>query len=307
MPTPVLGTHLSNLCDGAERELLLVAPFIKLEALQRVLCGLSDDLAVTCVTRWRPNEIALGVSDLEIWNLFRDHPNRKLYLRHDLHAKFYRADEQCLVGSANLTLTALGWTQTPNYELLVESGQTEQLIAFEEQLFASVVEADDDLYRQMKTAVEMLPQIKAPVIAKDADETAIDLACWLPTLRTPEKLFIAYQGRTDELTNSAKHTTTWDLRAFDIPIGLSKPQFESYIATVLLQMPMINRVDKFVEQPRRFGEVKSLLKTSACYQGNPEFDAIGAWQTLMRWLLHFLPDRYDLSVPRHSEIFSRKG
>jgi len=29
------------------------------------------------------------------------------------------------------------------------------------------------------------------------------------------------------------------------------------------------------------------------------------WQTLMRWLLHFLPGRHEVSVPRYSVVIRK--
>ena len=66
-------------------------------------------------------------------------------------------------------------------------------------------------------------------------------------------------------------------------------------------MPLISQVDQLLNQPRRFGEVRDLLK-ALC---GPSFDASRAWQTLMRWMLYFLPERYKLTVPHHSEIMYR--
>jgi hypothetical protein len=70
----------------------------------------------------------------------------------------------------------------------------------------------------------------------------------------------------------------------------------------LLQKPIIQRVDSFVKTPQRFGAVKNLLNSLPCV-ANPHFNAERAWQTLMRWLLYFLPNRYALSVPNYSEVF----
>ena len=75
--------------------MLLVAPFIKVGAFQRLLASIADEVSIHCITRWRPEEIAAGVSDLEIWPILRDRPHSRLWLRPDLHAKFYRADAQC--------------------------------------------------------------------------------------------------------------------------------------------------------------------------------------------------------------------
>lgn len=119
----ILGTELSKLCTEADRELLLVAPFIKASVLERLLDKISSDVTLKCITRWFPEEIVTGVSDLEVWNLIQNRPNSSLWLRSDLHAKYYRADNHCLVGSANLTGKALGWSDCPNLELLVPLSQ----------------------------------------------------------------------------------------------------------------------------------------------------------------------------------------
>jgi hypothetical protein len=86
--------------------------------------------------------------------------------------------------------------------------------------------------------------------------------------------------------------------------NLPPKAFKVYIGTILLQHPLIRQVDAFVETPQRFGAVRDLIATFPC-GSHPEFNANRAWQTLMRWLLYFLPERYALSVPNHSEIFYR--
>ncbi|ETB16691.1 hypothetical protein O983_27285 [Mycobacterium avium 09-5983] len=40
--------------------------------------------------------------------------------------------------------------------------------------------------------------------------------------------------------------------------------------------------------------------------GYDRAQADDAWQTVMRWMMEFLPDRYTRDVHRHSEIMSRK-
>lgn len=104
------GTELSNLCAEANKEVLLAAPFIKVSVLEKLMNKISPDVSLRCITRWFPEEIVAGVSDLEVWSLIQQRSNSSLWLRPDLHAKYYRADQRCLVGSANLTGKALGWS-----------------------------------------------------------------------------------------------------------------------------------------------------------------------------------------------------
>jgi len=96
------GAQLLGLLEPSPSRLVLVAPFIKLGALKRVLDSIDpSSVQVDCVTRWLPTDIADGVCDLEILDALTALPTATLWLRDDLHAKYYRADDRCLVGSAS--------------------------------------------------------------------------------------------------------------------------------------------------------------------------------------------------------------
>lgn len=313
---PITGSQLKSLCDGACNELVLVAPFMKFATLSRLLASVPDTVTLTCVTRWRPEEIIAGVSDLEIWPFLKQRSCTSLWLRPDLHAKFYRADNRCLIGSANLTNAALGWSTASNLEILVPAKNTDHHLAlFEGALLASSVYVTDDLYEQMQMIIEQLhdlnPEFLAPSLEEVRDGTeeeeqdkAVSIAEWIPSLRDPRQLYTGYLKSPDKLIASSYKAATRDLAAFCPPQGLDRSSFEAFIGAILLQMPIIRHVDAFVEIPRRFGAVRDLLKTLPCAR-TQDFDATLAWQTLMRWLQYFFPSRYNLSVPNHSEIFVR--
>ena len=94
------------------------APFAKEVIVQLLLAATPVNVSVEVVVRWLPFDIKVGVSDLEVWDIIRDRPGADLFVRQDLHAKYYRADDRCLVGSANLTGATLGLSLAPNFELL---------------------------------------------------------------------------------------------------------------------------------------------------------------------------------------------
>ncbi len=73
---------------------------------------------------------------------------------------------------------------------------------------------------------------------------------------------------------------------------------------LLLEKPIIQQIDNFVKTPQRFGAIRDFLESLLC-MNLPNFNPERAWQTLMRWLLYFLPSRYALSVPNYSEVFYR--
>ena len=308
------GKQLEVLCSQAYSEVILVAPFIKAAALARLLLAIPEVATLRCVTRWRPEEIVAGVSDLEVWSLLEKLPRASLWLRPDLHAKYYRADHSCLVGSANITATALGWMRQPNLELLVPlAASSSELAGFERNLFDGSVQVEQSMFEQMQQTVHLFKEqyIRSPFSDISTEFTPENIPqqlvinnTWLPTLRNPEDLYLAYCGRLEKLSSASQQAALLDLRSLSIPPKLSKPVFQSYVGSLLLQMSMIDKIDSFVETPKRFGAITSLLSSSPCSQSK-DFDANRTWQTLMRWLCYFLPNRYTLSVPNHSEIFSK--
>jgi len=295
-----IGRQLENLCRESKNEILLVAPFIKVSALRRLFEQLSSNILVKCVTRWHLEDILAGVSDIEIWSLFAERQGSSLWLRSDLHAKYYRTSDRCLVGSSNLTNAALGWSNHPNLELLIPSPA---IPSFELDLFSESVLVDQDLYEQTLRAVQLLkdsyPKVNIPLEVLYVPDSS-----WLPKLRNPEDLYIAYCGNETKLSTVSSEAALTDLRSLRIPKGLDRHIFEVCVGTILLQKPLIRKIDEFLENPQRFGAVTEFMRSLPCSKAE-DFDADRSWQTLMRWLRYFLSDRYALSIPNHSEVFYR--
>ena len=119
------GERLKALLAGAKQRVLLCAPFIKAKVLRTLLGVVAKGVDVRIVTRWRAEEVATGVSDLEVFEVAGERLRTELLLLDDLHAKLYVADDKCLLGSANLTASALGWAEPGNIELLVPVSATD--------------------------------------------------------------------------------------------------------------------------------------------------------------------------------------
>lgn len=304
----ILGERLIELCQSAQSVVWLVAPFAKKATLNRLIEVISSSVQLVIVTRWRPEEIAMGVSDLDVWLLLTERGNSQLWLRHDLHAKYYRADQQCLIGSANLTATALGWSAQSNLEILLDVPiHHPSLSGFEAQVLTGATVVDDIVYEQTKALVALLePELKTQSHSEQErgilPSTSISREVWLPSLRNPDQLYWAYRGEKDSFSSGIYEVALTDLQALSIPLGLSKSSFQAYVAYMLLQMPVVKKVDAFVAQPRRFGEVTNLLKTLSCAT-LPDFNAKSAWQTLMRWLLYFRPQNYVYKSANYTEVF----
>ena len=306
MPTP--GDMLLALAARAQRELLLVAPFVKYEALQRVIDVVPDHVQVHCVTRWEPTEVAVGVSDLEVWDIVRQRPCTDLRLRMNLHAKLYRADQHCLVGSANLTGAALGWAQAPNLELLIGAVANNPAVAdLETELTRSSVPVTEAIRDSMLRAVESLRALgvtgSALSSALVAETATTSLDAWLPICRAPDRLFSAYRGREDRMISSAFADAQRDLSVLKPPDSLDRKSFNAYVTALLEQHPVVRQLDEFVSIPRRTEEIQDFLKSHSVIPDGAT--AADTWDALKLWLLTFFPDRYRAKPPQGTELFVR--
>lgn len=304
------GSRLEDLVRQAQEQVVLVAPFIKVPPFRRLVSSVTDDVIVTVVTRWRPDDVALGVTDLEVWDEVKTRPGTELRLCSSLHAKYYRADESCLVGSANITGKALDWGFNPNTELLVSlPAAAPSLAGFEQELLAMSSPANDSIADVVRAAAALLHVDRSHLPTEDSppeeQPAPRPIDCWVPRLRHPEELLDFYQGRFGEMTRSSRAAAAEDLSDLGVPEGLAVEQVRAFVGAQMLQCAVVASVDAYLDEPRRFGAVAKVLHDELEERGQPANDCNAAWQTLMRWLLYFLPERYSLSVPHYSEVMVR--
>lgn len=295
----VPGVALMELASSSRRELVLCAPFAKKAVVAQVLSCVPDNVQILLFTRWRPDEVAAGVSDTKVLDLLESRGG-KVYLHDRLHAKFYRNESRVLLGSANLTATALGWSQSSNLELLVESVRGE-IDLLEAELHTSSVIATRELAAEVEAIAALLvPEVAIPCRVV----TQVAPGVWVPSLRMPADLYVAYSRGTAALTSRSAAAAASDLEALDLPLGLESAQFKCLVGNRILWHELFRVVDDFVAEPRRFGEVRRFISE---YLSLDRDVADATWQVLMRWMLEFLPMRYMHSQVRHSEIFARRG
>lgn len=235
------GNVLSRLCSDA-RDLVIAAPYIKTDALTRILADVSPTTSLNCITRWKPHDLAVGASDTECRTIvnerggsFRLHPS--------LHAKYYRIDELVLVGSANLTFPALGWSVHSNLEILCPPGDDFDVRAFEKCLFNDAREINDYEFERWKS----ITRIAAANQTTFSDHQPL-LDTWRPATRDPKHLELAYQGRIVEIAASDERLAAQrDIDALVFPPGLRHDQMRAWASTCLLAAPFANSVIQLLE------------------------------------------------------------
>ena len=299
MSIVVPGDKALNIIRNATESVLFVSPYIKSNAIDQFLSTIPDGVrSIKCITRWLPEDIASGVCDSDIWERITIRGGELLVHPH-LHAKYYRADDRCLVGSANLTKRGLGWSSPSNVELLVELPATfEGLAEWEARIINAAVPVKTELYDQItKQAAELkergnvyqLPEIEP------SGEGASSVRFWVPHCPVPEKLWDVYRGMSsDSMVTSAYEAAKKDLVALSPPPDLSKPLFNKYVAGILRQMPLIAEIDQLAQRGITDTQAHDFLDENLGDELN--YQSKHTWRVLKDWLIHFFPETYRLEA-----------
>ena len=215
---------LRGFCSEAN-EVVIAAPYIKIDALQRLLALVTAGATIACVTRWNPNDVRAGASDVECRPLilerggaFRLHP--------DLHAKYYRCDTNVLVGSANLTTSGMGYSGVGNLEILCEPSATFDAAAFEARLLAESREISDEEFADWIALQTILSEV-------NPDSSAIvedSISQWHPSTRDPEHVWLLYRDLPQHIASDDElRLAQSDLDSLRVPSGLDRERFEAWV------------------------------------------------------------------------------
>ncbi|MFN7110233.1 MAG: phospholipase D family protein [Brevundimonas sp.] len=284
------GDRLLDHLTQATSKVLLCAPFIKAGVLRRLLAAIDGRVRVEVVTRWHAEEVAAGVSDLEVFELVQARPGSTLRLLDNLHAKVYLADEGALVGSANLTATALGWCDQPNLELLIPASIADpDVVRCLEGL--AVARAATEAERNSLQAQADAMERPAMQEGKDMDDGLAEP--WLPLLGAPERLFLAYLPVTrDRLTADTLEAADHDLLALGLPAGLNDERFRTEVATRFSAMPSVSKILEAAQSDLSDSSAIELIEAVIL---DAETPASVRWRIVRDWLTYFLEDKYEIA------------
>ncbi len=285
---------LTVLCD-AQKTVRIAAPFIKAHALERVLKALPDSVDVICVARMRAEDVASGVCDLEVFDLIMQRRGATFLIHPHLHAKFFAADTVCLVGSANLSQTALGWRTPSNVELLVELSTSEHgLDEWWDELLTQSIDATTNMRDAIKDEAARLRNLGSSLARPETDqETVEDETIWVPECPRWTGLWEVYSGDEDQLPTNALASAKSDLAALGLPPGLNQIGFKKAIQTSFRHTQIFQQMDQLSQQGLSdLAGCKVLIEDFGVSPG----DAERRWQLLKNWLSGLYPNEFRVEA-----------
>ena len=279
------GDLLSKFCSGAQN-VILAAPYIKADALLRVLKEVDSKASINCITRWNPHDLAVGASDIDCRTIITERGG-SFRLHATLHAKYYKADNVMLIGSANLTSSGMGWSSDPNLEILCRPEDEFDVEAFHAVLFGESREIRDKEFHHW----ESITQFTDPEVASVCGlQQPID--SWRPSTRDPQHLVLAYKGREDAIASSdEQRAARRDLQALQLPEGLTNEQIKSWTLTCLLSDSFTNSVIRLrrMDAPYAYRELAETFSLGVT-EARRDMEAVEIW---LRWLAPELMNEDD--------------
>lgn len=287
------GEQVRELFRTSSEKAFIIAPFIKVDALKRIIEVIPQEVFIRCVTRWLPSEIASGVSDPEIIHLLEERGNYSISLVDKLHAKIYIADERCLTGSANVTQFGLGEADGGNnIEILVETTINDKNVS--DTLHAiSLVERPANLLDAEK--VRRLAENLKPTSEKLNDY-------WFPKSRKAERAYELYNSQPVGYVSKVDQILLNDIAGANLEPGLNKEEFSFAIQKLLSEIPLAKSLLN--------GEKDMVLTQSDAspfisIDSNSEFTKHDLWQSFVSWMSYYFSD--VLIIQEITEIALRRA
>lgn len=284
---PLLGDRLVELCDGA-KDVFLAAPYIKALALRKILRGINSHASLAVVTKWTPNDLAMGSSDLECRSVVTD-LGGSFRLHPSIHAKYFRAGTVSLVGSANISGAALGWSTQPNVEILCTPGSDFDGARFESLLLEQSRGVSDEEFAYW----EEIDDIHTGYRDSEVVVNSPTLEDWWPRTREFRNLERAYRGKTEDIASTDEQRAAGaDIAALRVPPGLQESEFRAWVATALLAAPFTQTVIRVLDVDPAEGARRVAIEWNANL-----IEARRGCEAVQSWLASVVPQTFRTDEP----------
>lgn len=287
---------------------LIVAPFIKLAALQRLFEGVRPTAECKVVSRWRPSDVLTGVSDLGVYTWLQER-GWSLYVNERLHMKLYAFESnRALVTSGNLTLKGLGYiaAEASNIEVgkVVDLQQLDWL----------------NLYRVISESRLITPEIygrfveyvdaQGPPPRTNPHPDLLGTAkqytlASLPASESPDSLWDFYHALSaashpPEAARRGYH----DLATFQISDGLTREAFHGALEVAWRANPFVNDFVSYLRQEGslRFGAVNAWIHEKCEDVPLPyRWEVKDNTRIFYNWLTHYFSE-VTWDRPNYSQV-----
>ena len=289
------------LIEQAEYEIVLFSPYISCKALKKLLIPFRKNLNISIITSWKPADILMGSSDIEVFLFCKDN-NIPLLINNNIHLKVIATDkmQRAYIGSANITGSGLGIGNNYN----IETGIINENLHLDDKIYLDNIiqdsnQVDDEYYIKIKNELKKIdkPKIPQKIDVKFSNKKNFLLSS-LPMSENVGEVYNVYCSEKvskipEENVRSAHH----DIKLYNIPNNLNKDEFMKILKNNFLNHPFIKAYTKFIDKEKYFGEISSWLHNQVTNVPTPRRYDIKKTQKRVNNFLLELNDNYSIDVP----------
>jgi hypothetical protein len=296
-----------------ERLFWIVAPFVKLDALERLFDSTRPEPGLKVVCRWQPGDLVSGVSDLEVYGYLKER-GCELYVHQQIHMKLYVFESNIAVStSGNLTLHGLGYADLARAN--IEIGSSVELTTTDWTNLYRVARGSrrmtEELYRRFEEYVNANPLCpptsEPPDLLGPAKQFTL---ASLPATDSPDELVQFYFNPTlPPVTPEVARRAYQDLATFVISPGLTRTAFDIVLGDAFRKSPFVLAfVDTLrAEKSLRFGAVNNWIHEKCEDVPLPyRWEIKTSTHAFYNWLVHFFPE-ITWNRPNYTQVIQWNG
>ncbi len=304
--TPVYAALESQIRLGDDL-VLIMAPFIKLAALQKLHETQSANIPIKIVCRWRAEDLLAGVSDIDLFP-YLDRLGSQIYIHPDIHLKLYIFQSNLAFNtSGNLTLSGLGYSPQSN----IEVGSMVHLAVEDWHQIYRVIHnsrrVDAGVFERLKTFLgnqpaKHLSNMYPPDIF---GERKLFTIASLPAMETPLRFIAFYQNPNDpSVSPETLRQGIHDRDIYGIAPNLPAETLEAHLGAAFRATPFVSAFVAHLKSERslHFGAVNAWIHQQCEDVPLPyRWEIKDNTRIFYNWLAHFF-DEITWDRPNYSQV-----
>ena len=300
----ILGTEafrnlLAKSLSKAEKEVTILSAYVKVIGVEWLKENLTNkNIKFVIIARWDKGDIAQGSSDLDCYKICKDN-NWQFRILKDLHAKIMLVDNKDLfIGSPNLTGHGMSLIPVSNKEMGVKLDATSSDINIINNLIEESVVIDDNIFEELKTWKNKLPEIKKqsfPSFPKIVNDKIRDNfgKVWVHNFPW---------STIDDLLNikDMNENIQHDLELFGLSKdNLNKDNLKNSFENSKIFNWLISKLKNSENQEIYFGSLSSVIHNSLLDDPKPYRQDVKKLQVnLYGYIKHFKPTNLQIDIPK---------
>ena len=261
---PPVYTALEEQIRTGDTVALVLVPFAKLAAVQKLHEVQNPRVPLKLICRWRPADLLAAVSDIELFP-YLDGLGSQIFIHPDIHLKLYIFQSNLAFNtSGNLTLSGLGYSPQAN----IEVGNMLQL-AVEDwhhiyQLIQHSRRVDAGIFERLRSFLAGQPASQ-PSVAYPPDifgERKQFTIASLPAMETPLHFQNYYQNPNDpNMSPEALRQGMHDMDIYGLAANLPAESFEAQLGSAFRATPFVSAFVAHLKSERslHFGAVNTWI------------------------------------------------